>query len=136
VDGCVIANTVAMLANPMTWIILAIIAAIALLAIGIYELVKHWSTVWGFIKRIALDVWHALVDAWHWTWNVIKSVVWWIHDNIVQPIVNFFDKYFVKPLKIILNGFAVFFKFVWGFLSVVLKDFGDFWASVWHGIVA
>jgi TP901 family phage tail tape measure protein len=134
--AAVIANTVAMLANPMTWIILAIIAAIALLAIGIYELVKHWSTVWGFIKRIALDVWHALVDAWHWTWNVIKSVVWWIHDNIVQPIVNFFDKYFVKPLKIILNGFAVFFKFVWGFLSVVLKDFGDFWASVWHGIVS
>lgn len=132
----VIANTVAMLANPMTWIILAIIAAIALLAIGIYELVKHWSTVWGWIKRIALDVWHALVDAWHWTWNEIKKVVFWIHDNIVQPIVDFFDKYFVRPTKIILTGFMIFFKFVWGFLSVVLKDFGDFWAAVWNAIVA
>ena len=132
----VIANTVAMLANPTTWIILAIIAAIALLAIGIYELVKHWSTVWGFIKRIAVDVWHALVDAWHWTWNHIKSVVFWIHDNIIQPIVNFFDKYFVGPIKIILLGLTVFFKFVWGFLSVVLRDFGNFWAAVWNGIVA
>src|SRR5690349_21632682 len=133
--AAVIANTVAMLANPTTWIILAIIAAIALLAIGIYELVKHWSTVWGFIKRIALDVWHALVDAWNWTWHKIQSVVFWIHDNIVQPIVNFFNKYFVGPIKVILAGFMVFFKFVWGFLSVVLKDFGDFWAAVWHGIV-
>jgi TP901 family phage tail tape measure protein len=132
----VVANTVAMLANPTTWIIIAIVAAIALLAIGIYELVKHWSTVWGFIKRIALDVWHALVDAWHWTWNEIKKVVFWIHDNIIQPIVNFFDKYFVQPTKIILTGFMVFFKFVWGFLSVVLRDFGNFWAAIWNAIVA
>jgi SLT domain-containing protein len=34
-----------------------IVLAIGLLILGLYELYKHWSTVWGFIKRIAGDAW-------------------------------------------------------------------------------
>lgn len=155
----VVANTVAMLADPMTWIILAIIAAIALLVVGIYELVKHWSTVWKWIKRIAADVWGWLLDAWHavwdkgikaaamavWDWlvsawnatiNAIAAVVGWVKSNIIDPIVNFFDKYFVAPIKFYLKvletvwhalwtGVRAVLAFAWGFISTVFKSIRD-----------
>lgn len=134
--AAVIENTIAMLANPTTWIILAIIAAIALLAIGIYELVKHWSTVWGWIKRIALDVWGWLVDAWNWVWGKIKAVVFWIKANIVDPIVHFFEEYLVKPIKQRLENVYKVWQFIWGFMSVVLDDFKKFWSRTWKDITA
>jgi TP901 family phage tail tape measure protein len=127
----VIANTVAMLANPTTWIILAIVAAVALLAIGIYELVKHWSTVWAWIKRIALDVWHWLVDAWHATWNVIMGVVHWIKSKIIDPIVGFFDKYLVAPIKFYMAIVADVWRFVWGFMSVIISDWMKGLRVIW-----
>jgi phage-related protein len=39
-----------------TWPILLIIAAIALLAAGVYEVVKHWDTIVDFFKKIWSDV--------------------------------------------------------------------------------
>jgi len=68
--GAVLASNAAEEANPIGLIIIAVAA----LAFAIYELVKHWKTVWGVIKQVSLDVWHA------------------IHDNVVAPIVNFFTK--------------------------------------------
>lgn len=87
-----IAEAVAQMAA--LWPIYLIIAGIALLAAGIYILVKHWSTVWGFIKKIAMDVWHWLVDAWHATWHAIMDVVNWIGKNIINPIVDYFKMMF------------------------------------------
>lgn len=73
----------ALLANPITWIILAIVAAIAILIFVGYELYKHWGAIWGFIKNIALDVWHWLVKVWN---SIAKeaSHIW--NDDIVKPI--------------------------------------------------
>lgn len=51
-----------------TWPILAIIAGIALLVIGVLELVKHWSAIWGEIKKIASD-------AWNWIKGIFDDVV-------------------------------------------------------------
>lgn len=130
----VVANTVAMLANPVTWIILAIIAAVALLAVGIYELVKHWGTVWGFVKRIALDVWHWLVDAWHVTWRTIMAVVGWIKTNIIDPIVHAFDVGLVQPISFLLSFVMDIWRFVWGFLSVVFADWMRHTEATWHRI--
>jgi len=83
--AAVIANGIAMMANPTTWIILAIIAAVALLAIGIYELVKHWDTVWNWIKHTAETVWNALVAGWHWLADTASNI--W-NNYIVGPIVT------------------------------------------------
>lgn len=99
-----IANAVA--AAAAMWPLYLIIAVVALVAVGIYELVKHWNTVWSWIKRIAVDVWHALVDAWHATWNAIMDVVKWIEKYIIDPIVAYFE--------LLLS----------------------FWTGVWHGFVA
>lgn len=63
-----------------TWEILLIIAAVAALGYGIYQLVKHWSTVWNWIKSIAGDVagffvmvWRKVQRAFDVAWGAIKD---------------------------------------------------------------
>lgn len=131
-----LAMSLSVMANPVFWIVAAIVAAVALLALGIYELVKHWNTVWNWIKKIALDVWHWLVSAWNATWNAIKSVVMWIWNNIIKPIVEFFDKYLVTPVKMYLKIAADFWKFVWGFMSVIFHDFMTDVKMLWNNVFA
>jgi TP901 family phage tail tape measure protein len=73
--------TAALLANPMTWIILGVAALIA----AIVLLATHWKQVWGFIKRIAEDVGHFLAAIWDWLAGVV-SHIW--NDDIVAPIMD------------------------------------------------
>lgn len=60
--------TAALLANPMTWIVLGIVAAVALLAGGVYLIYKNWGTigpwfagVWANIKEIGSAAIQALI---------------------------------------------------------------------------
>jgi hypothetical protein len=60
------AFTTALLANPITWIIAAVIA----LGVGIYMLVRHWDTVkaatqrfWDYLKTVAGSIGTALSSA-------------------------------------------------------------------------
>lgn len=58
---------------PLVLVIGGIVAAVALLALGIYELYKHWDEVWGGIKTIIGGVWH------------------FIDDTFIKPITHFFS---------------------------------------------
>lgn len=127
-----IAMGVAALANPVGLIVLAIVAAIVALSIAIYELVTHWKTVWGFIKAIALDVWHWLVDAWHATWNAIMAVINWIDANIIKPLLVMFhamaDTFttiwhglVVVVNWIVTNIFKPIADFAWNFMLIPLR---------------
>jgi TP901 family phage tail tape measure protein len=126
-----IANAAAALADPVVWIILAIIAAVALLAVGIYELIKHWHTVWSWIKRIAGDVWGWLVSAWRATWGAIMAVVHWIKSNIIDPVVSWFEKYLVAPIRFYLSFLVDLWRFVWGFMSVIFADWMAYMRFLW-----
>lgn len=53
----------AVLANPMTWIVLGIAVAIGILVAGIYLLVKHWDAVSSAMSR-----------AWVWFKNLLKKI--------------------------------------------------------------
>jgi len=129
-----IANTVVMLANPVTWIVLGIVAAVALLAVGIYELVKHWSTVWGFIKRISLDVWGALVTAWNATWKFVAGIVTWIKSNIIDPIVHFFWNYLIKPLIDYFTAWWHVVEFVFDIVSAIAKVWMNAFMAAFHAV--
>lgn len=96
--------TAALLANPVTWIIIGIAAVI----VAIVMLVTHWRQVWGFIKRIAEDVGHFLVGIWHWVASE-ASRIW--NDDIVGPVVDawntiagFFDTGYHIVVDPILEG--------------------------------
>jgi hypothetical protein len=46
------------------WPILLIIGGLVALGVAAYELYTHWSTVWGFIKGIVVDVWNWIRVNW------------------------------------------------------------------------
>ena len=69
-EGAAVANTsLAASIFAVTWPILAVIAVIALVVLAIYELVKHWKTVFSVIKAVAKDVADFFVKIWN---DVIK----------------------------------------------------------------
>lgn len=84
------AATAAAIANAAaTWEILLILAAVAALAYGIYELVTHWKTVWTFVKRIAGDVAGFFVGIWHWMQRTFDDV--WGHiKDAAKAVADFF----------------------------------------------
>lgn len=59
-----------LLANPVTWVVLGIIALIAIIVV----LVTHWDTV----KQVAVDCWNTLVtaaqNAWNWLGGVFNNI--------------------------------------------------------------
>ena len=91
--------------------ILLIVAAVAVLGAAIYELWTHWSTVWGWIKGLVMDVWDWIKSNWplllgillgpialaaaliYKNWDTIKqgaTDVWnWIKDKF-NDLVGFF----------------------------------------------
>lgn len=58
-----------------TWPVLAIIAAVALVGVAVYELWKHWDTVTK-----------AMHKAWSWLLGEIKSGVGWLSDHIAMLV--------------------------------------------------
>jgi phage-related minor tail protein len=69
---------IAMLANPVAWIILGIIALIAIIALIIIK--------WDLVKEKTLEVWDAIVsalsDAWGWITRKVSQVWNWIMGKI------------------------------------------------------
>ena len=112
-----------------------VIAGIAALAFGIYELVTHWKTVWSTIKRVAADVWgwlkqgvaslradldhgwHAILSGVETAWNAIRD---FLHSTIGQI------------LLVVLSPIA-------GLVNLVAQHWNTIRAdtvTAWHAVVA
>ncbi|MCH0555820.1 phage tail tape measure protein [Streptomyces sp. MUM 16J] len=131
--------------NPVTWIVLAVMALIAALVL----LIMHWRQVWGFIKRIGQDVARAVVDAWNWvkdgtvgiwhsitgtvtsTWNGIASFFSSAWHTVTDPIVGAWT--WLKQLTItVWNAIAGFFKKWWPLLLVIFLPFVALIIAIWN----
>jgi tape measure domain-containing protein len=121
------AFTVALLANPLTWIVLAVVAlvaAIVLLALNWDKVVKWITEVWaGFIGWIT-PVIDAFVAYWTGIWAQVSAVFSAIWEGIVAfvtPIFNFIATIIRTYIEIWVNIFLIF--------AAVL-------VTIWKGIVA
>lgn len=69
----------AILANPMTWVIMGVVAAIAAVAAIIVVVIEYWDEIVAGVQRC---------------WESVKAVFsqWgtWIKAKVIDPIVNFF----------------------------------------------
>lgn len=65
----------ALLACPLTWIILAIMAVIAVIILVI--------CYFDEIKAVVINVWNKIVE-------VMSPIATWINENVIQPVVEFF----------------------------------------------
>jgi phage-related protein len=122
--------------------ILAVIAAVALLAFGVYELIKNWSTVkeffvnlWNYIFSVfdgnrsliydtVVDLWNSVKDFSTSVWNGIVSVVMGIINAFVNGITNIFNS-MKDGLDKIMQGLSNVFGGIWDvikniFLGAVL----------------
>lgn len=77
--------TVALLANPLTWIVLGIAGAIALVVAGIYLLWKNWDQVseWISNKCKAISQWFS---------DIGKAIKTWFEDKI-EAVSNAWTKF-------------------------------------------
>ncbi|MDP4179335.1 MAG: hypothetical protein Q8900_13510, partial [Bacillota bacterium] len=110
------------LTDPIT----LVIAAVALLVFGIYELCTHWNTV----KAVAIEV-----------WDKIKAVFMGFVDWIKNVFSTDWSKSF-GFLGEIMNGIIATVKDVWHSVTEIFKGVIDFvtgafsgnWSKAWNGI--
>lgn len=88
-----------MLASPVTWIVLGIVAAVAALIAIIVLCVKHFDT----IKEVALDVWNKIAYgakmAW---WGIQVAVITVI--NLIIKYINFMVENALTPINLLIKG--------------------------------
>jgi TP901 family phage tail tape measure protein len=124
-------STVALLANPITWIILAVIALVA----AIVLLVMNWDTVVSFLA----DTWNGFVG---WFVGVMEGFAgWWngvwagfigfvtdLWNGWIGFVTDTFNN-FMLGLQIIGAAIAAWWNGLW-------QGIGDFVMSIWNWIVA
>ncbi|MDC9595771.1 phage tail tape measure protein [Xenorhabdus anantnagensis] len=110
----------------MTWPILLIIAAIALLAVGIYLLIKHWDTIKAAIMdTTAFKVIAACVK---WVGEIFGAVFAWIGeawDNLCNWFSNFS---LADTFSNMVDSVSNLFSSLWDWLK-------ESFAGVYNGIV-
>lgn len=98
----------AFFANPITWIVLGIVALIAVIVL----MIAHWDEV----KKTLIQVWDAIVEAVGAAWD-------WLKENVFSPIGDFFTKK--------IPGWA---KSLWKKIGEVWDSIKEKTAEVWQGI--
>lgn len=107
---------------PYILIVAAIAAVIAIIVLCI----KHWDEIsaaagkaWDFIKGV---------------WEVVAN---WINENVVQPIVNFFQGLWQSITEIfssVKEWFSERFKQAWEGIKNIFSAVGNFFGSVWEAV--
>jgi len=115
--------------SPFIAVMIMIGAVVAVITIAVVELVKHWGTVWAFIKRITLDAWGA------------------IYNEVLAPLIRFFT----KMIPDAFNATITWAKEHWPLLVAIIggpvgaivalvithwNQISSFLARVWHDITA
>ena len=134
------ATTVALLANPVTWIVIGILALIAVLVL----LIANWDAVVGFLE----DSWNGFVEwlanAWQWIcdqavgiWNTVATFFTDLWNGIVTFATDSWNGFvswlaglwqgFVNGIGAIWNRVATFFINLW---NGVKKTTTDTWNSI------
>ncbi len=120
-----------LLANPITWVIVGIMALIA----AIVLLWKNWDTVsqwlsnsWEWIKKTAMNIFQGIADFFTGIWEGIKNVVTEVWGAITEFFINTWEnikQIFNKALEAIKNVI----NNVWNSVKNVTS-------TVWNGIVS
>lgn len=112
----------AMLASPITWIVLAITALIAIIAVCVIY--------WDEIKAAAKKAWEAIKNAW-------GKVAEWFNTKVVQPLKNFFSNLW-SGIKSTFSSVGSWFKerFTSAKNGVqnAFSSVKNFFANIWSGI--
>lgn len=96
----------ALLVNPITWIVVGIVAAVALLIAAVVAIVRNWDSIVGWITGVFGAVWG-------WLQGVIDGFVGWWNG--------------------LWGGFASGATDAWAGLMSFLDGVGAWWSGLWGG---
>jgi len=139
----VIANTIALLAWPATWIFLAIVAAAALLAAGIILLWQNWDTFTAFLS----STWDSVINgvqsglsAFGAFWSSIWSSIMSFLSNLWSGLSTWFTSMISGALSAVrgfVSGFASGWNALWSsvgnFLRSIISTAMAFFTSIVQG---
>lgn len=115
--------TAALLANPITWIVLAVIALIA--AIWLLwqniDTVKSWlSTAWDWIKSTAIACFELLKQAWQALWDFYFMVLSTIWNAIVTALTTYWTV-LTTVWSAIWNAITTVLSTVWNTIVTIVQ---------------
>lgn len=136
--------TAALLANPATWIVLAIAAAVAALGAAIYAIIKYWDEIvaaidwcWQKIKTFFSWWWSSTVKFWSGAWNKITgfaSKIWGIFVEAITKLWNYINGVSAKLWNLLPVGVQNFLKGVYSKTTGVVKNIWNKITSVFSKI--
>ena len=112
----------AMLASPITWIVLAITALIAIIAVCVIY--------WDEIKAAAQKAWQAIKSAW-------QSVASWFNSTVIQPLKNFFSNLWSgikSTFSSVGSWFTNTFNSAKSGVQNAWSGVKNFFVNIWNGI--
>lgn len=119
--------TAALLANPVTWIVVAIVAAVGLLAFGVYELIKHWDKVGPWLSNLWTNIKTIFVTGVHWAWQAFLNFTplgWFIQS--VSPALDWLRKIDMLGVgKHLIDGLIGGIMAKWTALKSTIKSVAD-----------
>lgn len=147
------AFTAALLANPITWIVVGVVA----LAASVYLLIKNWDKVTAFFKRVWESVKQIFSAAWDWIktmflnytphgliikhWDKIAGMFGRIWDAVRRGVVAAWDRIW-GAVKSIASGAwrwlkTMFLNFTpYGLIIKYWEPITGFFGRIWDGVTA
>ncbi|MFH8380633.1 phage tail tape measure protein [Kitasatospora sp. NPDC018058] len=112
--------------NPVTWIILGVVALVAALVV----LAMHWRQVWDWIRGAGHEVAAVVVAAWHWMGDETDAAWQWVSSH-VQDAWHGISNFFVSAWHTVTDPIVAAWQWVVSVTSQVWGGIHDFFAKWW-----
>ena len=138
VIGVALAAVGAVILGAPALITAAIAAIVAAVMTAVVFIVQEWDK----IKQFFIDTCNAIggffSDLWDGIKEVWNTVATWFDENVIQPIVNFFEGLF-RRIGQVLEGIWIIIKAVWiivsgWFMDNVIIPIADFFKMLWDKV--
>lgn len=119
-------------ASPIGWIVLAIVAAIALLVGIIVICVKHWDSISVALKRFGEAALNILSTVWNAITGFFSRIPQFLSD-VWNAITGFFTNMYHAVMKFLFGDNAAAME---EFVAQMIEKIGAFFAGIWNSITS
>ena len=108
--GVILLLNTSLLASPITWIVVGIMALVAAFVILWNECegfrnfwINLWETVSTWVEKTVKNIVNWFKQAWTDIKNAFSTAISWFKEKIIQPIADFYNKWIRPPIEKIIE---------------------------------